>query len=139
MRDPADNQPEQHERHRPGRKRQKRFEEPCVFCRTGGQRRHHSHRQHNRKVLNDQKSERNAPMQRIKLALVRKQLDDDDRAGECQRHRHIEAGNRGHAKPQTNEKSDNRGENDLAGSGIQRHDTKRSHQIEIELQPYEEK
>jgi hypothetical protein len=46
-------------------------------------------------ILHDQEAERDLAVQRIDLALVRQQLDDDDGRGKGQGHRHVEAGDRG--------------------------------------------
>ena len=59
-------------------------------------------------------------MQRIDLAFIGQELDDDDRGGECQRHRHIKARDGVKAERKADQEAENRGEGDLAKAGGQR-------------------
>jgi hypothetical protein len=52
---------------------------------AGAERGEADHREDDRDVLHDQEPDRDAPVQRVDLALVREQLDDDDRAREGER------------------------------------------------------
>jgi hypothetical protein len=85
-----------HEQPRPGRGARCRIRaRPSGFrlavARADADGRQHDHREYDDEVLDDQEAERDLAVQRVDLALVRQQLDDDDRAGERQRDRDVEA------------------------------------------------
>ena len=71
---------EQHvKRQHRGARGQNRQHRAAALCRPDPDGRQHDHRQHDDDVLPDQKAKCDLAVQAVDLALVRKQLDDDDR------------------------------------------------------------
>ena len=138
VRDAADDKPEQNQRHGAGRKRQCSVDKSGLLSGARSQRRHDRHREHDRKVLYDQETERNPAVKGVEFAFVRQQLDDDDGAGKCEGDSHIKACNRRHAEADADQKPDDRREENLSNAGVQCDHAERPHQVEIELQANEE-
>ena len=91
------------------------------------------HGQHDHKILNDQEAERYLAVEGVDLALVRQQLHDDDGAGECQRHRDIQAGDGVQSERQPDAESKDGGEGDLTEAGHDGDRTQRANKFDVEL------
>ena len=94
--------------------------------------------QDGRDVLHDQEPHGDAPVQRVDLPLVRQELDDDDRAGERQRHRNVDRADHGQPQGQRDDEPDDGSEDDLAQTGGQGHRAGGADQVQVQPQPDDE-
>ncbi len=99
---------------------------------------HRHHGQHHRQVLHDQKTHRDAPVQRVELPLVGQQLDDDDRARKGQRHRHVQRRHHVFAQRQDQSKPQGDREGQLPQAGGQRHRADVPYVVPVEFEPDDE-
>ena len=137
----ADEQPHQTDQRRPIDKHHHHIEKTALPVRRPrplADRRQHDHRGDHHKVLDDQEPQRDAPMQRVDLALVRQQLDDDDGGRERERNAHINGRHPVKPKRQRDQESEGRRKNHLPQPGHQRHRPQRPHKLQVELQPHQE-
>jgi hypothetical protein len=97
-----------------------------------------AHQHHHQKVLGNQKTERQAAVQRVDLAFVPQQLDDDDGARKGQRETHYRGGGGRHAECGGQRRAGQRRQQHLCAAGEQRHWSQRAQQARIELQAHQE-
>ena len=93
-----------------------------------------NHHENHAEVLHDEKTDRDASVERIDLVLVRQQLDDDDGARERQGDCRVGGGERVHAHRDGNQEPDDRRDHDLADTGSQRHGAECPDGLKIELE-----
>jgi hypothetical protein len=99
---------------------------------------HRHHRHHHGEVLHDQEAHRDAAVQAVELALVGQQLDDDDGAGEGERHRDVQRLDPVAPECEHDAEADDDGEGELAEAGGQRHRPEVAHMVQVELETDDE-
>jgi len=89
-------------------------------------------------VLDDQETDRDAPVQVVDLALVREQLHDDDRRGEGQGDRDVERRHGREAERASDDVTDDGREHDLPDTGGECDRTEAPDEAHVELQSDDE-
>ncbi len=109
-------------------------------CRLGthAKRRKHHHGQDHDQILNNQKTDSDAPVERVHFFLVRQELHNDDGAGKGQCYRNIERGQPIKPQRQADPKTDHGSEQHLTEAGCQGNPTQRAHELEVQLEPDQE-
>jgi len=96
------------------------------------------HYQHHHNILNNEEADSDTPVQRIHLAFIGKQLDDNYGAGEGHRYRHIKSRHQAHPKGNSDNVTDHGSEEDLPQAGGQRNGPHGADDVQIKLEPHHE-